>query len=204
MPSTRAAAFQAAVVLSAVGCHWREGRLPAVNGSAASWRLAGWGPATFSRPAPLGARLAGPLFDPRLHPNLLPNALGQDGTRNNRGNGTGRDLPPRPGDLCRRAVLARSGRRSWATGAPRKALVGDRGRARTCNPQLRRLMLYPVELRGHVAPFNRHHGSLATPLWVTLSLGAAKGGEASRALNHPSRTARRPLGNCALRPFHSR
>src|SRR5215210_6348274 len=25
---------------------------------------------------------------------------------------------------------------------------GDRGRARTCNPQLRRLMLYPVELRG--------------------------------------------------------
>jgi hypothetical protein len=34
---------------------------------------------------------------------------------------------------------------------------------------------------------------LATPLWVTLSLGAANGGEASRALNHPSRTARRPL-----------
>ena len=47
-----------------------------------------------SRPAPLGARLAGLLFDPRLHPNLLPNALGQGGTRNNRGNGTGRDLPP--------------------------------------------------------------------------------------------------------------
>src|SRR3954447_403160 len=26
--------------------------------------------------------------------------------------------------------------------------AGDRGRARTCTPQLRRLMLYPVELRG--------------------------------------------------------
>src|SRR3954464_15292790 len=26
--------------------------------------------------------------------------------------------------------------------------AGDRGRARTCTPQLRRVMLYPVELRG--------------------------------------------------------
>ena len=26
---------------------------------------------------------------------------------------------------------------------------GDPGRTRTCNPQFRRLMLYPVELRGH-------------------------------------------------------
>jgi hypothetical protein len=39
-----------------------------------------------------------------------------------------------------------------------KTLAGDRGRARTCNPQLRRLMLYPVELRGQLLPLNRHHG----------------------------------------------
>ena len=37
-------------------------------------------------------------------------------------------------------------------------LGGDRGRARTCTPQLRRLMLYPVELRGHA-------GKL--PVWRT-------------------------------------
>jgi hypothetical protein len=30
------------------------------------------------------------------------------------------------------------------------APVGDRVRVRTCSPQLRRLMLYPVELRGRL------------------------------------------------------
>lgn len=31
----------------------------------------------------------------------------------------------------------------------RKGAAGDPGRTRTCNPLLRRQMLYPVELRGH-------------------------------------------------------
>ena len=84
------------MVLSVVGRDWREGRLRAINGSAASWSwLDGVRPLS-SRPAPLGARLAGPLFDPRLHPNLLPNALGQGGTRNNRG--TARE------EICRPAL----------------------------------------------------------------------------------------------------
>ena len=67
---------------------------------------------------------------------------------------------PRSAEPPRRAVLARSGRRSWATGAPRKALVGGRGRVRTYNPQLRRLMLYPVELRGQWVPFSLFHPKL--------------------------------------------
>ena len=28
-------------------------------------------------------------------------------------------------------------------------LIGDPGRIRTCDPQIRNLMLYPAELRGH-------------------------------------------------------
>ena len=113
-----------------------------------------------SRPAPLGARLAGLLFDPRPQPNLLPNSLGRDEEQCGTG-GKGFAAP-----LVRPAL-------------PRSTLqpAGDRGRARTCNPQLRRLMLYPVELCGHLAPFARHHGSLAN---LTLLFERAKGGETSR------------------------
>src|SRR5215203_3710505 len=41
---------------------------------------------------------------------------------------------------------------SAATMACFLGIASDRGRARTCNPQLRRLMLYPVELRGQKEP----------------------------------------------------
>src|SRR3954452_25619985 len=54
--------------------------------------------------------------------------------------------------------------------APSGALLfwtGDRGRARTCNPQLRRLMLYPVELRG------QPEESFASSAPVTSQMGDA-------------------------------
>ena len=41
-------------------------------------------------------------------------------------------------------------------------LAGDRGSARTCNPQLRRLMLYPGQRRGRMPPFKRHSWPLTT------------------------------------------
>jgi hypothetical protein len=41
--------------------------------------------------------------------------------------------------------------------AERGMVVGRRGRNRTCDPQLRRLMLYPTELRARVLRRRRNH-----------------------------------------------
>src|SRR5215213_6992869 len=41
-------------------------------------------------------------------------------------------------------------------------LAGDHGRARSCTPPLRRLMLSHVERRGRMLPFNRHSWPVTT------------------------------------------
>src|SRR5262249_8650757 len=72
----------------------------------------------------------------------------------------------------------------------RKRLSGDPGGSRTPNPQFRRLMLYPVELRGP-----QDHNSLQTILtqaiiayryFAAANVAIYQRGSPSRLLSHPA------------------
>ena len=81
----------------------------------------------------------------------------------------------RPDELPRRRVLSGRGTGRWKH-QPRcrtfsvVGFIGDPGRIRTCDPQIRNLMLYPTELRGRC--FTLLHWSLVERQSVCRGLGA--------------------------------
>ena len=62
----------------------------------------------------------------------------------------GREQPMNANCKTPRPILQNSAREGGVIASQPIEIIGDPGRARTCNPQLRRLALYPIELRDHI------------------------------------------------------